>query len=240
MSPDTCGICSKKVANNHFAVCCDICNHWVNIKCNNITKFYYQKLEKDKAPWYCKKCISQVIPFSSLSKSQLDKVMIDKTLVSPKNLQKGKIINPNQEQENITHYDLLTPEEFNDLDIPISSSLYLHMNIVSLSYHIDDFKALVLNCPIKPTLIAISESGIRTNRQTLANIHLQEYTFEHTPTDSTTGGTLLYINNRIKYKLRNDLTLLKSKEIESTFIEVIEPSGKNKIFGCIYKHPMFL
>ena len=23
----------------------------------------------------------------------------------------------------------------------------------------------------------------------------------------------------------------------NTFIEVIEPSGKNKIFGCIYKHP---
>ena len=83
---------------------------------------------------FTQKCISQVIPFSSLSKSQLDKVRIGKTLVSLKNLQKGKIINPNQEQENITHYDLLTPEEFNDLDIPISSSLYLHMNIVS--YHI--------------------------------------------------------------------------------------------------------
>ena len=31
----------KKVANNHFAVCCDICNLWLHIKCNNITKFYY-------------------------------------------------------------------------------------------------------------------------------------------------------------------------------------------------------
>ena len=187
MSPDTCGIGSKKVANNHFAVCCDICNLWVHIECNNIIKFYYRKQEKNKAPWYCKKFISQVIPFSSLSKSQLDKVMIGKTLVSPKNLQKDKIINPNQEQENITHYDLLTPEEFNDLDIPISSSLYLHMNIVSLPYHIGDFKGLVSNCPNKQTLIAISESGIRTNRQTLANVHLQDYTFEHTPTDSTKG-----------------------------------------------------
>ena len=31
--------------------------------------------------------------------------------------------------------------------------------------------------------------------------------------------------------------IYKSKEKESTFVEIIEAKSKNKIIGCIYKHP---
>ena len=31
--------------------------------------------------------------------------------------------------------------------------------------------------------------------------------------------------------------MYKSKEIKSTFIEIIECKAKTKIFSCIYKHP---
>ena len=34
-----CGICAKAVAKNHNAVCCDICNLWVYIKCNSMMSF---------------------------------------------------------------------------------------------------------------------------------------------------------------------------------------------------------
>ena len=40
-----CGICAKVVAKNHNAVCSDICNLWVPIKCNSTTKFFYRKLQ---------------------------------------------------------------------------------------------------------------------------------------------------------------------------------------------------
>ena len=46
-----------------------------------------------------------------------------------------------------------------------------------------------------------------------------------------------YIDKNLRYRSRNDLTLYKSKEIESSFIEIIEPKKKNTIVGCIYKHP---
>ena len=59
----------------------------------------------------------------------------------------------------------------------------------------------------------------------------------NTTTESSKGGTLIYIDNNIKYKVRNDLKIYKSKGIESTFIEIIEAKSKNKIIGCIYKHP---
>ena len=41
------------------------------------------------------------------------------------------------------------------------------------------------------------------------------------------------------YKIRKDLNLFREKEIESTFIEIIEPNvrNKSKIIDCFYKHP---
>ena len=61
------------------------------------------------------------------------------------------------------------------------------------------------------------------------------YNIEHTPTDSSNGGTLLCIKQEINYKLRKELQIYKSKELESTFVEVLEPgmSKNNMIIGCI-------
>ena len=69
------------------------------------------------------------------------------------------------------------------------------------------------------------------------NINIDNYIYEYTPTKSSKGGTLLYIDKSLKYKLRKDLNLNKPKEIESTFVEIIETKKKNAIIGCIYKHP---
>ena len=69
------GICSKDVAKNYNSLCCNICNNlWVNIKCNNITKFCYRKLQNSQDPWYCKNCIKQLLPFPELTESQLNRV----------------------------------------------------------------------------------------------------------------------------------------------------------------------
>ena len=112
------------------------------------------------------------------------------------------------------------------------------MNISSLQYHIDDLRYLVESCPNKPKIIGITECRLRKNREVLSNIDLNDYSFEFTPTESTKGGTLIYIENYLRYKIRKDLNLYRAKEIESTFVEIIEPNlrNKNKIVGCIYKH----
>ena len=61
------------------------------------------------------------------------------------------------------------------------------------------------------------------------------YNIEHTATESSNYGTLLYIKQGINYKLRKDLQVYKSKELESTFVEVLETgmSKNNMIIGCI-------
>ena len=65
------------------------------------------------------------------------------------------------------------------------------------------------------------------------------YNIEHTPNESSNGVTLLYIKQGINYKLRKDLQIYKAKELESTFVEVLESgmSKNNMIIGCIYCHP---
>ena len=90
---------------------------------------------------------------------------------------------------------------------------------------------------VKFDIISITETRLKTHALRTTNINLQGYSIEHTPTESTCVGSLLYINININYFCRNDLQTYKKMELESTFIEIVNPNGKNIIFGCIYEHP---
>ena len=75
------------------------------------------------------------------------------------------------------------------------------------------------------------------NVSLLNNLNPNNYSFEFTPTETCAGGTLLYITNRLSYKCRNDLNIYKKNELESTFIEIVNPKKSNIIVGVIYRHP---
>ena len=78
------------------------------------------------------------------------------------------------------------------------------MNISLLPYHFDDLKYLVENCQNKPKVIGITYCRLRTNRTVLSNIDLQDYTYEWTYID-----IYIYIDNKLRYKTRNELKLYK-------------------------------
>ena len=150
-------------------------------------------------------------------------------------LSNNQLLFPDDDLENKPKYQCLTRKDFYEIqNTTKSKQLYLHLNILSISYHVDDLAALVANCKTKPKVSGISECRIRTSRFPFSNINIDNYTYEYTPTESSKGGTLLYIDKSVKYKSKNDLHLNKPKEIESTFIEVIE-TKKNIV--CVYKHP---
>ena len=113
------------------------------------------------------------------------------------------------------------------------------MNILSLRFHFDELYALLSELNHSPNIIAIFESCRKSSTQSIVNINLGNYCVGHVPTESSNGGTLLYIKNDISYKLRNDLKTYKPKELESIFIELINKTSENTIVGCIYKHPTF-
>ena len=47
---------------------------------------------------------------------------------------------------------------------------------------------------IKPKTIEISESRLQKSKQNKTNIFLPNYVYEHTPIESSKGGTLLYLD----------------------------------------------
>ena len=108
-----CGVCSKIVAKNHNAVCCDKYDMLVHIVCNNLTKYCYRKLQKDNSPWFCVVCLQKEMPFSNLSDKQLKIFMSGKTIISP-----------NLVKENQNHQ--LVPQEY---DAAIENNLYVPQQI---------------------------------------------------------------------------------------------------------------
>ena len=82
----SCGVCYESVAKNHNAVYCDSCNLWVHIKCNNLTKFCYRRLQTSQEPWHCKNCMKKILPFPELSESPLSRITKGNLISSPKKI----------------------------------------------------------------------------------------------------------------------------------------------------------
>ena len=133
-----------------------------------------------------------------------------------------------------------TPTKFNNALNELSTkkqNLYMHLNISSLSYHHLELYNLISDMKIKPKIIGISESRLQKSKQHVTNISLPNYVYEYAPTESSKGGTLLYLDKNLKYNLWKDLNIYQKGMIESTLIEIINKNEKNMVAGCIYKHP---
>ena len=59
-------------------------------------------------------------------------------------------------------------------------------------------------------------------------MNLNNYSFEFTPTETSAGGTSLYIVNHLSYKCRNDLNIYKKN---------VNRKKSNILVGVIYRHP---
>ena len=86
--------------------------------------------------------------------------------------------------------------------------------MLSFKKNFEHFECLLDSTNFNFDVIAISETRIIKNKAPVNNIDLTNYSFEHCPTESSAGGTLLYIRNQFLYKTRNDLNIHKSSFIE--------------------------
>ena len=111
------------------------------------------------------------------------------------------------------------------------------MNVCSFTKNFDDFNIILSDLNVSFDILAITETRIKRDSWSPINLQLNNYSTEHTPIESSVGGTLLYINKKLSYQLRNDPRLCDPGKIESTFIEIICSKPTNVIVGYIYKHP---
>ncbi|XP_065665725.1 uncharacterized protein LOC136087146 [Hydra vulgaris] len=222
-----CIVCHKNVAKNHKSIQCDKCNCWVHIKCNNISSKQYSDLISDPQTWFCIICDPQPSSIKTLN--------LNVSTNSPNLNYLFKCLNKvNNSVLDCKYYNV---DDFNALDLNLNPLNFLHLNISSLSFHIDELKSLISSFKFPPCVIAVSETRLKQHVSPISNVEIENYVIEHTPTESSCGGALLYISSTSIYNKRDDLLLYKAHQLESVFIEIIDPNGKNTIVGCIYRHP---
>ena len=190
-----CGICQKAVGKKHNAVCCDLCNEWIHIACNNLDKKTYKLLQRSSTKWFCTNCTKKELPFTSQTNQELEKIYSGKRIIAYKvseiEIFMAKINNRTSDEndENIIkslYYDI---NELND-KLNDSQSIFkktfslMHVNISSLKYHMDKLSDLIDKSEETFGVIGITESRLSKDIAPLKNINLHNYNIQHTPTES--------------------------------------------------------
>ena len=120
---------------------------------------------------------------------------------------------------NISNEELFEPNEGRNIKFKIFTKNNSEQNIDlidKLNKAMDDPDSEMMTAKDhEPDEISFLFSGTSPNRS-----------FFHYPSESSNGGTLIYIKQGIKYKLRKDLQIYKSKEIESALVEVLQTRKK--------------
>ena len=235
-----CGICCKSVNRNQKAIQCDICKFWVHIKCNGLNANDYTSLQNSEDDWFCCNCLNEILPFGVKSSSltydnNLSSVEMKQFLSQLNSLATDEVSTETMAGVNCKYYD---PDEFSSLQVNSDKFSLFHMNIASLSTHLDELKILLGQLGHDFSIIGITETKFQINNPP-TNCDLSGYSFIHTPTEGEKGGALLYVPNHLQFIERSDLDTIayKSRKLESKFIEIIQPKDKNMIVGCIYRHP---
>ena len=100
----------------------------------------------------------------------------------------GKVSQLFDQSENSVSCDYYTPYELNKIKVKQEDLSVLHLNISSLSVHIDDLKNFLSELRIKFDIICISERRLLQKNLQTTNISLAGYSIEQTPTESSAGG----------------------------------------------------
>ena len=211
-----CRICAKNVHGKDKAVECDLCELWIHIKCNKCNYLEYRYVQNCDKSWYCIDCSAQnflacctntdnnITHWRDLEHDNDSSLSLKpfwnlELLVNQFNNATPENSNDPEKISSSKYYDI---EEMHSIVIPHknkSLSLF-HINACSLNKNFDDLQHLLSCTKTKFDIIAISETGIAKQVSLSNNLNLNNYSFEFTPTETSAGGTLLYIANHLSYK----------------------------------------
>ena len=233
-----CGFCLNPVAKNHKAVKCDNCSLWIYINCNKTNVQTYNLLINNTV-WYCLTWSKKLYPFSALNDNGFHSTIQGKTIkFEAFTTKKADRKCHNRQTQWCSQWIKLTDSsqyfEVDDFSKAFNSSNHkgtnsFHMNMSSLPYNLDQLDTLLSEINISFDVDGITETWLKKQTLTTTNIDINGYNLEHTPTETSCGGSLLYVKNKLSYISQKDVNVYKKNGIESTFIEILTFSGKNII-----------
>ena len=116
-----------------------------------------------------------------------------------------------EESENPVSCDYYDVHDLNKIQIHQHDLSIIQLNISSLASDIHDLKLFLSLLKVSFDIICISKSRISKHNLPTVNINTPGYNIEHTSTESKAGRTLMYISEKISYKIRNDLNIYNLK-----------------------------
>ena len=186
-----CLACKKKISSNRTLIRCSECKKDYHAKCAGISIDVYNSLTS----WSCDRCVDSTMPFSKIDNELLRLTLQAKDSYFGEHIQHapsfsiqtlldkfpGTLSCEDFSLDTVTS-KYYTPSEFIGAKFKKGSFTMLHINIVSLSAHIDDLKILLdlLSHPFD--IIGVSETKIRDTGEPITNISLPGYDIEYTPT----------------------------------------------------------
>jgi hypothetical protein len=120
----------------------------------------------------------------------------------------------------------MVEDEVNNLDSMKqydSSFSLLHLNSRSLLGNFDKFQSLIANLNYILTSDTVNIPGY--------------YFISNHRKHKTGGGVGTHLRNVFQYNLIQDCTIFNPEVIESLFVEICNPLGKNTIVGTVYRPP---
>ena len=138
MSNYLCSICNGTVRKSDKAVCCDHCDKWVHIRCNDLNSIDYEYLKCSSEIWFCKICSAEIFPFCTDSNPTIteNKITCDKDLQALLN-ELNKLTEDSESGNDlqIPNCRYLDIDYFCNLEktIKINSLSLFHLNVCSLA-----------------------------------------------------------------------------------------------------------
>ena len=241
MDSEICNVCKLKLKNIR-SLKCKTCNHKVHIKCNKTSPLDYKKLKENESSetWMCISCKIEAFPFSNYNE---DGLPYDETNTS--NIEEISIrLNDHDKKTLKLISNLISENTDPDIEEPSFCSYYktrkfyssnfknektlsiFHLNIASLHYHFDDILILLDTLDFTFDILTFTETKLKDGDKP-RQIKDNYYDIEHTPTEASKGGTIIYAAKHLFSKPRKDLCIYLPHKIESTFIEIQTSTSKS-------------
>ena len=253
-----CSQCSKAIRKNQNGIYCNNSNHWLHVKCTNLTNEEFKLLCKqdDDIPWCRNHCILDVLPFRNVTNSEF---LEQHQFCSKKNLTFQ--LDPNELSElfvddsiQLSNVSDIDYHDFFDISYYFSENseniianmqtqsssflITMHLNIRSLPANFDKLQSLLANMKLKPHILSINETWLKNNQKGEFN-NLSNYVFiSNNRTHSRGGGVALYVDDTLSFSVRDDISIMKEKICETLFIDVHFNKQETVTIGTIYRSPL--
>ena len=246
-----CSICNKNVLSNQIGIQCDSCDKWSHAKCNDLSpeRYEYLATTDDSCQWHCLYCTLKFhhknIPFILLDNSEIEKI---------NNSDSMKFCESLPSFETVLETNRLLPDADFEHNIPslINSKYYsvnsfqklnkhsnlniFHSNVNGLENKFDNLHEFLVGASTPLDIVALTETSHKNDDFFKSNVTLAGYSPFYTPTNTSKGGTALYVNSDYNPFERYDLKV-QCDQYESVWIEISNKSSKNILCGCVYRHP---